>query len=241
MITVEIIPIIESNQNYAYLIQTDCGKVAVLDPGEADPIIEILDERNITPDYILITHHHWDHVNGIPKIVKKYDCPVVIPKAEKRMIKYSDIILKEGDIFELGKERAEIISTPGHTIGGICYYFKNSNIVFTGDTLFSMGCGRLFEGTAEDMFTSFSKLKKLPDQTLVYCGHEYTRANAGFCLTVDQNNEALRDRIAEVKALRADNKPTIPTTIGLEKQTNVFMMAKTPEEFATLRTKKDNF
>ena len=241
MITVEIIPIIESNQNYAYLIKTDCGKVAILDPGEADPIIEILEKENLTPDYILITHHHWDHVNGIPKIVKKYSCPVVIPKAEEHMIKYSDITLNEGDVFELGEERAEIISTPGHTAGGICYYFRDSNIVFTGDILFSMGCGRLFEGTAEDMFTSFRKLKKLPDQTLVYCGHEYTRANAGFCLAVDQNNDVLKERIAEVKALRAENKPTIPTTIGLEKQTNVFMQADTSEEFATLRKKKDNF
>ncbi|MGN7438172.1 MAG: hydroxyacylglutathione hydrolase [Alcanivorax sp.] len=241
MITVEIIPIIETNQNYAYLIQTDCGKVAVLDPGEADPIIDILEQKNITPDYILITHHHWDHVNGIPKIKKKYDCPVVIPKAEESKIKYGDITLNDGDVFELGEEKAHIILTPGHTAGGICYYFPDSNIVFTGDTLFSLGCGRLFEGTAEDMFTSFEKLKKLPDGTLVYCGHEYTRANAGFCLSVAPDNAALKQRIAEVKTLRAENKPTLPTTIGIEKKTNVFMQTKTAQEFGDLRRKKDNF
>ena len=239
MIDVYLIPVLETN--YVSLIQTSCGKTAILDPGDANPVISELENLELTPDYILITHHHWDHVNGIPKLKQKYDCPVVAPQAEEEKINGVDIALKEGDIFELGEEKIKIISTPGHTMGGICYYFENSKVVFTGDTLFSMGCGRLFEGTAEDMFSSFEKLKALPDDTRVYCGHEYTRGGAGFCLTLDPDNEDLKKRIEEVKALCANNKPTLPSTIGMEKKTNVFMRAKDAKEFGEIRKKRDDF
>ena len=152
-----------------------------------------------------------------------------------------NIALKDSETFNIGKEEIRAITTPGHTLGSTCYYFPKAGTVFTGDTLFSLGCGRIFEGTPTQMFDSFEKLKSLPDDTKVYCGHEYTRGNAGFCLSVDPNNKDLRERIVQVKALRSEGKPTLPSTIGLEKKTNVFMRTNSPEEFASLRHKKDVF
>lgn len=239
MINVTLIPIL--NDNYAYLIESDCGAVAVLDPGEAAPVIDVLEGRGLKPDYVLNTHHHWDHVNGNQDIVQKYGAQIVAPQSEAKKIKGAQILLSHRDVFNLGQSQAEIIETPGHTAGGICFYFEQSGVVFTGDTLFSMGCGRLFEGTAHDMYESFSKLKALPDDTIVYCGHEYTLSNAMFCLSYDKDNLALKARAENVKTLRNENIPTLPTTIGLEKATNIFMNAKSAAHFAQLRTLKDNF
>jgi len=146
------------------------------------------------------------------------------------------------DTFSFGSnETIHIIETPGHTMGHICYYFENANILFSGDTLFSMGCGRLFEGTSDDMFESFEKLKKLPDDCLVYCGHEYTLSNAKFCIENDRDNQKLQKRYEEVFSLRDKGLATIPTTIGLEKETNIFMRCNTPEEFKKYRDLKDSF
>ncbi len=239
MIDITIIPIIEDN--YAYFLQSSDGTTAILDPGEAAPIISLIEERNLTLDYILLTHHHWDHVNGIPALKQKYNPKVVAPEKQKDRIKGVDQTLSDGDLFQLGNEKARVIETSGHTIGEICYYFADSKALFTGDTLFSMGCGRLFEGSAKDMFHSFQKISTLPDDTLIYCGHEYTRGNAGFCLTQDKGNPHLQKRIEDVKDLRAQNKPTIPVTLELEKKTNVFMKAKSADEFSALRKLKDNF
>ena len=240
MITVQIIPIIEDN--YAYLIQSEDGTTAILDAGEASPIIDVLEERGLTPDYILTTHHHWDHVNGNSKIKAKYNAKIAAPEKEAPLIKGGvDITLKDGDIFTLGQDKAQIIETAGHTMGGICFYFKESGIIFTGDSVFSLGCGRLFEGTPTDMYTSFQKIMALPDETLIYCGHEYTKGNAGFCLANDRDNADLKHRIEEIKDLRMRGLPTIPVTLGMEKRTNIFMKAKSAEEFAALRHKKDNF
>ncbi len=240
MISVQIIPIL--SDNYAFFIESSDGTTAIIDPGEADPILQFLDDHEKNLDFIINTHHHWDHVNGNPKIQKLTGAKLVAPAKEAQSIKGNiDTPLHDGDVFTLGADKANIIETPGHTTGGLCFHFEDSNIVFTGDTLFSMGCGRLFEGTAEDMFLSFQKLRALPDDTLVYCGHEYTKGNAGFCLSQDRDNADLKARIEDVKALRADNKPTIPTTIGLEIKTNIFMKAKSAEEFAALRQKKDKF
>lgn len=240
MITVDILPILDDN--YAYLISAPCGATAIIDPGHGSQVIKHLEEKNIKPNYILNTHHHWDHVNGNPKVKAKYGCKIAAPIRREDLIKGGvDIPLREGDIFKLGEEEAIIIETPGHTMDGICFYFKNSKIIFTGDTLFSMGCGRLFEGTPEDMFNSFQKIAALPDDTMIYPGHEYTRANAGFCLSEDRHNEALKARIAEVKDLRAKDMPSIPVSLKCEKETNIFMKAKSADEFAALRQKKDNF
>lgn len=239
MIDIKIIPILKDN--YAYLLKSPCGKVAVLDPGEADPIIEVLSAQGLRPDFILNTHHHWDHTDGNTVLKRKYGAQIVAPEKEATLIKGVDVTVKEGDVFIFGTENAQIIETRGHTRGGICFYFENSSAIFTGDTLFSLGCGRLFEGTAQDMFGGFQKIKALPDETLIYCGHEYTRGNAGFCLSQDRDNQDLKKRIEQIKALRADGQPTIPTTLAIEKKTNIFMQAKSAEEFAALRIKKDNF
>ncbi len=221
MLKVTLVPILEDN--YAYILQSG-NQVGVLDAGDAAPIIEKLEELNLTPDTLFVTHHHWDHVNGNPKLIEKYSCK-----------KLSNTDTK------FGNEIIEIIPTPGHTKDHVCFYFPDSHIIFTADTIFSMGCGRMFEGTAEEYFNSIQKIKALPDETLIYCGHEYTAENAAFCLSVDPDNQALQSRMKEVQQLRCEDKPTIPTSLKQEKQTNIFMRAQTINEFAQYRKLKDNF
>ncbi|MBI1300086.1 MAG: hydroxyacylglutathione hydrolase [Alphaproteobacteria bacterium] len=238
--TVQIIPILKDN--YTYLIEAEDGTTAILDPGEADPVIGVLENRGLKLDYILNTHHHWDHVNGNPKLQKHFDAKLVVPEKEKDKIKGRiDITLKDEDVFGLGSAKADIIETPGHTMGHICFHFSESNVLFTGDTVFSMGCGRLFEGTAEDMFQSFQKIIALPNETMIYCGHEYSESGSKFCLRNDPQNPALIKRIKDVKALREKNLPTIPISLKAEKETNIFMRAETAEEFRTIRKERDNF
>ncbi len=237
MIKTTLIPIL--NDNYAYLTEGDNGEIAILDPGVAAPIIKALEGRNLKPDIILITHHHWDHTDGIQDLLKWHNCAVAGPKAEATKIKFLTIELDENSDFSFANERVQIIETPGHTLGHICYYFPESAALFAGDTLFSMGCGRLFEGTPDDMWNSMQKLRALPDETTLYCGHEYTLSNAQFCLKHAPDNEALQKRTTEVKAIRVLNKPTLPITLKSEKQTNLFLNAQSPEEFAKIRKLKD--
>lgn len=239
MIEVFIIPILEDN--YAYVVKSSDRKIAVIDAGDAKPVIDFLEENTLKPDYILSTHHHWDHVNGNQDLAKKYSVPIIAPVNDAHRIKHYDLTLNDGDAFQLGVDTATIIETTGHTHGGICLWFKDSNILFTGDTLFSMGCGRLFEGSAEEMFNSFQKIAALPDKTLIYCGHEYTLANATFCLSITPDTPELLHRISEVKTLRTSGKPTLPVSLKTEKKTNVFLNTKTPEEFAHLRELRNNF
>ena len=149
--------------------------------------------------------------------------------------------VKDGDIITFGQMEIEIIETPGHTINHVCFYLPSLNVLFSGDTLFSMGCGRLFEGTSEQMYQSFRKLAALPDNTMVYCGHEYTQSNGEFCLSIEPENGSLKQRMAQVYGLRAKDRPTIPVSLKLEKQTNVFMQAQSAERFAELRALKDKF
>ncbi len=238
MLDVTILPIL--SDNYAYIFKIG-ETVGIVDPGEAAPIIDYLELNNLKPDYILITHHHFDHVDGIEQIKSKYNCIVIGPTAEQSKIYGIDKRVCETDTLDINGEDVQIIETAGHTMGHICYYFKNSKVLFSGDTLFAMGCGRLFEGTAKDMFHSFKKLRALPNDTTVYCGHEYTIDNAKFCLSVDGDNAALIERAKEVQTIRDNNKPTIPTTMGLEKKTNVFMRCDTAQEFKKYRDLKDNF
>lgn len=238
-IKVSIIPVLKDN--YAYLLQSASGAVAVVDPGEAAPVITFLKRFDLKPDYIFITHHHADHIDGVQELKETYNPKVVGPRAEANKIKLLDEKLDEDSIFTFGNERIRIISTPGHTNGHISYYFPHSGILFSGDTLFSMGCGRLFEGTPHEMFLSLQKLKALPDETLVYCGHEYTISGAKFGHHIEPNNEDIKLQLELAKDLRKKDTPTLPSTIGMEKKTNVFLRAKTAAEFADIRRKKDIF
>lgn len=229
------------SDNYGVLIHDpDSGETASIDAPDATAVEEALQHKNWKLTHILVTHHHWDHTQGIAELKSKYNCKVIGPKAEADKINTLDEVKSDGDTFNFGNETVEVISTPGHTLGMINFYFSESGVVFTGDTLFALGCGRIFEGDADMMWESLSKLAKLPKDTMVYCGHEYTQANAQFSLTIEPDNQALKTRASEISALRAQGKPTLPTTIGLELETNVFLRAGNAQEFARIRTAKDN-
>ncbi len=248
MISVTLIPIIPNNQNYAYVLEAENGEVAVVDPGEAAPIISFLESKNIKPDVILITHHHWDHMDGAADMLAWHACPLIgsdphkssehSPAKTKLRLPFARILNEEDD-FEFGGERVEILDTPGHTPEHICFHFPESGFLLAGDIIFSMGCGRILDGRPEELFSSLQKIYALPDNTKIYCGHEYTLSNAEFCLNLDPENVALQKRLEDVKELSANDTPTIPTSLEMEKQTNLFLRAKTPEEFKKLRSLKD--
>lgn len=237
MITVTLIPILKDN--YAYLLEAKNGSIGVVDPGEAEPVIHALEERGLKLHTIINTHHHGDHIGGNAELIKKYGAKLAGPAIEENKIGPLDIKLEGGTHFEFGGESVQIIHTPGHTMGHICLYWPESKILFSGDTLFSMGCGRLFEGTPDQMFDSLQKLKNLPGDTRVYCGHEYTLANAEFCRTVDPDNNDLKDRYEEMKRLRSNEKPTIPFLLKDDLDTNIFLRAQNAEDFAKYRAQKD--
>jgi len=238
MLNVTLLPIL--SDNYAYIIQSG-DKTAIIDPGEADPIIQYLDQNNITPDYIFNTHHHWDHTDGNKTICEKFNVKIVAPASEKSKIGRIDIELKDGDLFEFGDTSFKAIETKGHTQGHLCLSFEKDKILFSGDMVFAMGCGRPFEGNAEDLFNSFKKLSHLSNETIIYCGHEYTQTNGNFSLSIAPDDEAIKNRMIDVDALRANDKPTIPTKMKLERETNLFMRAKSVEDFQTLRDKRNKF
>lgn len=238
MLEVTLIPVLDDN--YAYILQS--GKdIAVVDPGEAEPVIKYLEDNNLKPSIIFNTHHHDDHIAGNAAIKDKYDCKILAPEKDQHRISGIDQTLQEGDELTFGNDALHIMETPGHTSGHICLWFPDSRVLFSGDTMFAMGCGRTFEGTSEQLFHAFERFKRMPDDTKIYCGHEYTLSNGEFCLSVDPDNADLQHRMIEVTELRKAGTPTIPSNIGLEKQTNAFMRAKTAEEFKKYRDLKDNF
>lgn len=237
MIEIEIIPVLQDN--YIYLITADDGTTAVVDPAVGEPVKEILEERGQSLNYILNTHHHWDHIGGNKFLKKHYGCKIAAPAADVHRIPDIDITLKEGDKITIGTSTAQIFETPGHTTGHICFWFEDDKALFCGDTLFSMGCGRLFEGTPEQMWHSLSKIIALPDDTMIYCAHEYTQANGNFGETIEPDNEDIKKRMAEVKALRKKGKPTLPVSLATEKKTNVFLRAGSADRFGTIRKQKD--
>lgn len=238
MTDVTLVPVL--NDNYAYIL-TSGDQSAVIDPGEADPVISKLEELGLKPDYILNTHHHSDHIAGNKNIREKYGAQLIAPASETSRIKDIDIPVSEKDTFTIGDEDVHIVETPGHTTGHICFWLPDSKILFSGDLLFSMGCGRAFEGSAEDLFHSISKIKPLPAETKIYCGHEYTLSNAEFSLTIEPENMTLQKRYKEVQELRDNGIPTIPTSLGLELEINPFLRAQNSQRFTKIRTLKDNF
>ncbi len=236
---VEIIKCLQDN--YSYLIIDSNNNACVVDPGESAPIISFVDRNNINLKFILNTHHHVDHIGGNIELKKRYNLKIIGFTEDKNRIDGIDTLLRDNEIWSSEEFRAKIIHVPGHTSGHICFHFYNDQIIFTGDTLFSLGCGRIFEGTNEEMYNSLSILKKLPDFTKIYCGHEYTYNNSLFCLEHDKKNQILKEKIIDIKNKIKKNLPTIPTTIKDELACNIFLRAKTLEEFSKLRDLKDNF
>lgn len=235
----EIIPVLKDN--YAYLLRLESGQIAVIDPGEAAPVIRYLQDNALSLDLIINTHHHGDHTGGNEALKNKYNCPVAAPAQEAQKIGNVDIGLAEDSPFEYGGDIFQILETPGHTLGHICLYHPESKALFSGDTLFSLGCGRLFEAGADVMWHSLQKLIALPADTLVYCGHEYTLGNAEFCAHIEPDNADLKTRRKEIEYLRSTGNPTVPVTLETELKTNVFLRAKNAAEFAALRHEKDSF
>ncbi len=251
-----VTPIACLRDNYAYLIEDrETGTVGVVDPSEAKPVLDVLDARGLRLSHIFNTHHHPDHIGGNAGLLAAHDCMVIAPRANAEQIDPIDHPVGDEDQFHFGHQGVHVIAVPGHTAGHVAFWFPDADAVFTGDTLFSLGCGRLFEGTPDQMWHSMLKLRKLPAGTHVYCGHEYTQANARFAETIEPENEALSTRAREVDALRAEGRPTIPSTIWLEARTNPFLRADRPELaaalgmseaepvtiFAEIRSRKDKF
>jgi hydroxyacylglutathione hydrolase len=244
------------NDNSGVLLHDpSSGATAAIDAPEAAPIEAALAERGWRLTDILITHHHADHTAGIAELKKKHLCRVVAPRKEASKIQNIDVTVREGDVVQVGSMVGRILETPGHTAGHISYWFKQDKLAFVGDTLFSVGCGRILEGTPEMMWQSLVKIRNLPADTQLYCGHEYTAANVHFALSIEPKNSALRARAEEVVRLIEKKRPTIPTTIQQEKSYNPFLRADlhsvagainmegaNPESvFATIRARKDKF
>jgi hydroxyacylglutathione hydrolase len=242
--------------NYGFLLHdADNHLTAAIDTPDANAIEKALTEKGWELTHILNTHHHWDHTGGNLELKKKTGCVIAGPHAEASRIPGIDIELCEGNIFQFGQYNGKVYDTPGHTSGHIVYHFENEHIAFVGDTLFAMGCGRLFEGTPEQMWHSLQKIMQWPDETIIYCAHEYTQTNARFALTVEAHNNDLIIRAQDTDKLRDAGKPTIPTTLALEKKTNPFLRPMSQEirkmlrmencsdveVFARTRLLKDNF
>jgi hydroxyacylglutathione hydrolase len=254
-LVIEQIPVL--TDNYVYLLlEPDSGTCAAVDPGVAEPVLERLRARGWTLSHILNTHHHGDHTGGNVELKRQTGCTIIGARRDAGRIPGIDVEVGEGDSFLLGSAAVMVLDMPGHTIGHIAYWFPESHALFCGDTLFSLGCGRLFEGSADDMWASLSRLRDLPAETRAYCAHEYTAANGRFARLVERANPALSARVDEVARLRGCGQPTVPSTLALERATNPFLRADLPEVaqavglppgsdparvFAELRRRKDVF
>ena len=237
---VEIISCLQDN--YSYLIIDETNNLAcVVDPSEAQPIINFLKNKNINLKYILNTHHHFDHIGGNIELKKKFNSIVVGFKHDSERIPEIDICLENNEIWKSDNFEAKIIHVPGHTKGHICFHFYNEKLLFTGDTLFSLGCGRIFEGTYEQMFSSLNKIKAMPLDTQIYCGHEYTLNNSKFCIKHDAENLSLKKKIHNIEMKLNNSLPTVPSTLKEELDCNIFLRAKDVKTFSKLRDLKDNF
>ena len=243
------------SDNYSYLIHDEeSNTVAIIDPSEFKTCDKIIKKYNKL-DFILNTHHHADHVNGNLELKKKYNSKILGFNQDKKRIPGIDILLEENQKQKIGNLEFEVIFIPGHTKGHIAFFFSKEKIAFTGDTLFSLGCGRVFEGTHEEMFYSLNKIKNLPPDTKIYCGHEYTKSNLNFCLAYDPHNIFLKEKAIDIQKKLNSNLPTIPSILGQEIKTNIFLRCNDPEiklaldlkdsseveVFSKLRDLKDSF
>jgi hydroxyacylglutathione hydrolase len=239
--TLEIVRVPVLSDNYAWLIHDPAsGETVVVDPGEAAPVQAAASARGWRIDQVWTTHWHPDHTGGNDAL-RAAGARITGPAREAAKIPTLDVTVEEGDVVRIGAVAAQVWHVPGHTAGHIAFHLADEQVIFTGDTLFALGCGRLFEGTPADMFANMQRYAGLPDATRVYCGHEYTQSNGRFALTVEPDNAALATRMREVDAARAAGEATVPTTIGLERATNPFLRAGDADVFAKMRADKDNF
>jgi hydroxyacylglutathione hydrolase len=251
---IALVPLL--TDNYGYLLHDSAsGATGIVDPSEAEPVLAAAKARRWHISHIINTHHHHDHTGGNLALKQATGAAIVGPAPDRARIPGIDVAVDEGEVFRFGETEAEILFIPGHTKGHIAFHFPAEHALFCGDTLFSLGCGRMFEGTAPMMWASLDKLRRLPPETRIYCGHEYTAANARFALTIDPENSALRRREQEVAGLRARSEPSIPSTMGEECAANPFLRADDPglaaavglkdapphEVFGEIRRRKDNF
>lgn len=238
MLKILQIPVLKDN--YIYILH-GAGQTTVVDPSLAAPVLEVIKQEGWQLDYILSTHHHNDHVGGNMELKAVTGAKIIGYAGDAHRIPGIDIKLQDNDVFKVCGLDAEVIFIPGHTLGHIAYYFAQASSLFCGDTLFSLGCGRLFEGTAQQMFSSLARIKALPKNTKIYCAHEYTESNGRFALSIMPENQDLKTRMQEVINLRTARKSTIPSTLEIELKTNPFLRAVDANEFATIRKMKDNF
>jgi hydroxyacylglutathione hydrolase len=253
-LAIDLVPLLKDN--YAYLLRCEAtGTTGIIDPSEVDPVLQRLAARGWRLDWVLNTHHHADHSGGNLGLKAATGCRIAGPLADRDRIPGIDLALGDGETFAFGAASATVLDIPGHTRGHIAFWFEADAALFCGDTLFALGCGRMFEGTPPQMWHSLSRLRALPPETRVYCGHEYTQANARFALAVDGANPDLQARSAEIDRLRAAGRPTIPSTIGEERLTNPFLRADDPglaaavglagappdQVFGEIRRRKDSF
>ena len=239
-VTASPVPIL--SDNYAWLLRdSSTGATDIVDPADAQPIIEAIEKAGGRLDMILLTHHHGDHIAGVDEVRARFGCPVVGAAADRHRLPALDQAVREGDTVRLGNAVGQVIETPGHTRGQINFFFPDGAVLLSGDTLFSLGCGRLIEGTADEMFDSLRKLAALPGDTLVCCGHEYTESNARFALAVDPDNEALHDFVGRVEQLRAAGQPSVPSVLADELKANPFLLAPDAASLAAVRARKDKF
>ena len=242
--------------NYSYLIRDkETNIVGVIDPSEFNPIDLQIQKTYKKLDFILNTHHHLDHIGGNTELKKKYNSKIVCSSLDEKRIPGIDIKKNDGDNFSLGKTEFKVIDIPGHTMGHIAFFSEKAGVIFTGDTLFSLGCGKVFEGTFEQMFNSLQKISRLPKNTKIYCGHEYTIKNGEFCISIDKNNAKIKDRIQDSQSKFKKKLPSVPISIGEELETNIFLRCDNKkirkslkmdnssklEVFTRLRSLKDNF
>ncbi len=238
----EIVRIAALSDNYIWLVhEPESGETMVVDPAVAEPVLAELAARGWTLTQIWNTHWHPDHTGGNAALKAASGCVISGPAAEAERIPTLDVELRGGDSVKLGKIEALVIDVPAHTAGHIAFHIADEAVVFVGDTLFAMGCGRLFEGSAAQMFANMQKLAALPGETLVYCAHEYTLSNGRYALVAEPDNLELAERMAQVEAMRARGEPTVPTTIALERATNPFMRATSAEQLGERRAAKDGF